>query len=75
MDNKITLPFGIDDRTVYVRAVRHEDLPEEVRTKVDSAQAIYAIHDKNGRPLALAHDRKIAFAVARDNDMTPVHVH
>ena len=36
---------------------------------------IYAVHSPNGERLALVKDRKLAFALARQNDFAPVNVH
>ena len=36
---------------------------------------LYAVHDAEGNRLALTPDRRIAFALARRNDMVPVSVH
>jgi len=62
---------------VYVRKVRVEDLPEAVRTEASNAglEALYLIGNEDGEQLALVRDRKLAFVVARQNDMTPVSVH
>lgn len=35
----------------------------------------YAIHDENGRPIAVFPDRETAIIAARVNDMEPVSVH
>jgi hypothetical protein len=63
------------DRIVYVRPVDVADLPEEVRAQVGGLPTIYALHDSDGAQLALVRDRRLAFALARQNDMAPVSVH
>jgi len=68
--NPFTNPMG--QPIVYVREVAREDLPAELRA---APGPFYAIHDETGHRLALAHDRKIAFALARQNEMTPLSVH
>ena len=62
---------------VYVRKVRVEDLPDEIRAQASGAgvKELYAIGTEAGEQLALVRDRKLAFVVARQNDMTPVSVH
>jgi hypothetical protein len=60
---------------VYVRPVKAEDLPPEVQTQLPGVTLVYAVHDVNGDQLALASDRKTAFALARRNDFAPVNVH
>lgn len=60
---------------VYVRPVAVEDLPEEVRQQAGPAGGLYALHDENGQRLALVRGRTLAFALARQNEMTPVNVH
>ncbi|MCA8882581.1 MAG: DUF1150 family protein [Rhodobacteraceae bacterium] len=73
-------PFDIDatlteNRIVYVRPVAAKDLPADVRAQLGDAPNIFAVHSPNGDRLALVRDRKLAFALARQNDMTPVNVH
>lgn len=60
---------------VYIRKVAIEDLPREVQAQAGNAKALYAIGSETGEQLALVKDRKLAFVVARQNDMTPVSVH
>lgn len=61
-----------DKAIVYVREADREILPEHLRA---SPGKIFAVHDAAGNCLAVAPDRKIAFAVARRNDLHPVSVH
>ncbi|MGI3184466.1 DUF1150 family protein [Nioella aestuarii] len=62
---------------VYVRKVRVADLPDNIRAQASGAglKELYAIGNEEGEQLALVKDRKLAFVVARQNDMTPVSVH
>lgn len=57
---------------VYVREVAPDDLPENLK---GAPGAVYAVHDAAGNRLALATDRRMAFALARRNDMIAVSVH
>lgn len=68
------LPGG-EDHIVYVRAVAVADLPDDVQEAVDGAEQIYAVHNADGERLALVRDRKLAFVLARQNDLAPVNVH
>lgn len=63
------------DRIVYVRPVAAADLPEPIRAQANAAHNIYAVHAANGDRLALVNGRTLAFALARQHDMQPVHVH
>lgn len=63
------------DNIVYVRPVAVAELPDEVRSQADGLTEIYAVHDGAGQRLALVRDRRLAFMVARQNDMAPVSVH
>ncbi len=67
--------MGADDRIVYVRSVNAADLPEDVQAQVGDAKTLYAVHDASGERLALVADRKMAFLLARQNDLAPVTVH
>ncbi|MEX0305325.1 MAG: DUF1150 family protein [Leisingera sp.] len=63
------------DRTVYVKAVAVSDLPKEVQDSAGDHEQLYAVHDAEGGQLALVADRRAAFVLARQNDLTPVPVH
>lgn len=67
----------IERPIVYVRKVAVADLPDEIRAQASGAglTALYVIGNEAGEQLALVRDRKLAFVVARQNDMTPVSVH
>lgn len=71
MTKRPTIPEG-GQPIVYIREADREQLPEELRA---APGPIYSLHDEAGNRLALAHDRKIAFALARRNDMKPLSVH
>jgi hypothetical protein len=60
---------------VYVRAVNVADLPEDVREQAMGNETLYAVHTSEGERLALVRDRRLAFVLARQNDMEPVAVH
>lgn len=71
-------PFEFKDdasRIVYVKAVDVADLPDSVQAKAGEREQIYAVHDSDGQQLALVADRRMAFALARQNDYSPVAVH
>ncbi|MBN7787271.1 DUF1150 domain-containing protein [Ponticoccus gilvus] len=62
-------------QVVYVRAVKAQDLPEEVRSQIGPRDTLYAVHRSDGERLALVKDRSLAFVLARQNDFAPVTVH
>lgn len=68
------IPEG-ETRIVYVRPVNVADLPAEVQAQIGGLKTIYAVHDADGDRLALVRDRRLAFALARQNDLAPVNVH
>ncbi|WP_375263053.1 DUF1150 family protein [Palleronia sp.] len=70
-ENVIRTPENI----VYVRPVAINDLPEEIQEQAQGLNELYAVHNGEGERLALVRDRKLAFVVARQNDMAPVSVH
>ncbi|WP_306151924.1 DUF1150 family protein [Roseovarius sp. MMSF_3281] len=69
--------FGADAGRpiVYVRAVKVADLPEDVREQAMGNDTLYAVHSAEGERLALVRDRRLAFILARQNDLEPVTVH
>lgn len=68
--NPFTDPKG--QAIVYVREVSAEELPEELK---GTDARLYALHDAEGNRLAVAPGRRVAFALARQNDLSPVSVH
>ena len=38
-------------------------------------EAAFSVHGADGRPLAVATNREVAFAVTRQNDLEPLSVH
>lgn len=66
---------GDDDKIVYVREVKTEDLSPEVRAQVGGQDRVYAIQAESGEVLALVSDWKQAFVLARRNEMSPMSVH
>ena len=68
------LPEG-GARIVYVLPVAVADLPEEIREQADGIETLYAVHRPDGARLALVANRKLAFALALEHDMTPVNAH
>ena len=72
-----TYDFNASDEQaiVYVRPVKVDDLPRDVRDQAEGLETIYAVHNAEGEQLALVRDRALAYLLARENDMTPVAVH
>ncbi|KJZ18297.1 DUF1150 family protein [Loktanella sp. S4079] len=60
---------------VYVKPVLAADLPDDMREQVGDLETLFAVHNAEGEQLALVANRKLAFHLARENDMTPVTVH
>ena len=69
---KMAPPKG---RTVYVRSVNVDELPDEVLDQTDGITELYAVYSSDGERLALVKERESAFVLARQNDMSPVTVH
>lgn len=68
--------FERDDRhIVYVKTVDVADLPAEVQANAGELEQLYAVHNAKGEQLALVADRRMAFSLARQNDLAPVAVH
>lgn len=74
MDAKLE-PLSEQNAIVYIRPISVADLPAEMRAKVPDQEEIFAVHNAQGERLALVANRALAFALARQNDMTPVTVH
>jgi hypothetical protein len=74
MDHKYDFGELDGDKIVYVRPVQVVDLPKEVQNMAGGAKILFAVHNSDGERLALVRDRKLAFVLARQNDMAPVNV-
>ena len=66
---------AVEGKIVYVRSVDVSELPKEAQEHMDGVKQIYAVHSQDGERLALVRERALAFALARQNDFTPVTVH
>jgi hypothetical protein len=70
-----------DRRVCYVREVMAKDVREDIERELDSEYVfedesiLYALHADDGSRIALMSDREIAFAAARQHEMTPFSVH
>ena len=60
---------------VYIREIAVADLPEEVQAQAGELDTLFAIGSEDGTQPALVADRKMAFAVARQNGTVPHSVH
>lgn len=75
MDSSYELGNAGERPIVYVRPVKVDDLPEEIREQAMGSSLIYAVHSEDGERLALVRDRRLAFILADQNDMAAVSVH
>lgn len=75
MHTPFDLNSDVDKAIVYVREVKAMDLPNDLREAVGEVETLYAVHNSQGERLALVRDRKLAFALARQNDLMPVAAH
>lgn len=75
MDTKFDFGDKAETPIVYVREVAVSELPEEIRAELKGVDHLYAVHDSDGERLALVEDRRTAFFLARENDLSPVSVH
>lgn len=66
---------SIPQDIVYIRPVAVSDLPAEVQEAAMGATELYAVHSAEGERLALVKERRLAFLLARQNDLAPVSVH
>ncbi len=74
MDAKFDLTkFG--QGIVYVKPILATELPEDMRAEVGDLEELFSVHNADGERLALVANRKLAFHLARENNMEPVTVH
>ncbi len=74
MNTKFDLEAIAQD-IVYVKQILATDLPEDMRDKVGDLEELFAVHNASGEQLAVVANRKLAFHLARENDMQPVTLH
>ena len=74
MDTKFDLE-KLGQGLVYVKPILATDLPDDMRAKVGDLEELFSVHNADGEQLALVADRKLAFDLARENNMEPVTVH
>jgi len=75
MDVKFDSLPAAERAIVYVRTVAVADLPTELQSQIGDLAQVFAVHRPDGARVALVADRKLAFALARENDLAPVSVH
>ena len=75
MDSKFDFGDNVAENTVYIRQVATSTLPQELQEQLPDVDSLYAVHDAEGERLALVRDRKMAFVLARQNELMPVSVH
>jgi hypothetical protein len=75
MDHKYDFGPEDEDNIVYVRPVQVSELPQDVQEQAIGIETLFAVHNAAGERLALVRDRKLAFVLARQNDLAPVNVH
>ena len=75
MNTEYDMTASGDRQIVYVRPVEVADLPEEMREAAGATTRIYALHNEDGERLALVRDERLAFVLARQNDLSAVRVH
>ena len=74
MNTKFDLE-NIDKGIVYVKPILVADLPDDMREKAGDLLELFAVHNASGEQLALVANRKLAFHLARQNDMQHVTLH
>lgn len=74
MNNAFDLNADVG-RMVYVKPIAVTDLPREVRDQAGGLEQLFAVHDAEGQQLALVANRKLAFALAVQNDYAPQPLH
>lgn len=81
MSHQAFAEFG-GSNLVYVKPVVARDVMDDLEEdgnqiagSITDETVLYALHAADGVRLALAGDRDLAFAAARQNEMTPVSVH
>jgi len=75
MDQEFDFGDENNRQIVYVRPIAAKDLPAELRAQTGGLSQLYSVNTADGQQLALVANRKLAFALARQHDFSPVNVH
>ncbi len=75
MDVKYNPLPAAESAIVYIRPIAVAGLSDDLRAQIGEVETVYSVHRPDGERLALVADRKLAFALARENEMVPVNVH
>jgi len=73
MDAKALKALG--ENMIYIKPVRTEDMPEEVRAQAGDAKTLFALHNTKGEQVALVATQGIASHLAQEHDMQLVTLH
>ena len=68
---KFDMP-NVEGHYVYVRPILVADLPEKLRAQAGEVETIYSMNAEDGARIALVISREMAFAIAREHDLSPV---
>ena len=75
MQSKYSFSHYDTDGLVYIKTVEASDLPINLQQKVEPGKTLYSLHRSDGERMAIVGDRKLAYMLAREHDLTPLTVH
>ena len=75
MQSKYDFSHYDTDGLVYIKTVEVSDLPLNLQQEVEPGKRLYSLHRPDGERMAIVQDRKLAFMLAREHDLTPLTVH
>lgn len=64
--------LSLSENAAYIRVVRRDELEN---APANAPETLYALHDENGRPLAVFGDRAAAVVAAKANNFRAMSVH
>lgn len=67
--------MGLRSNVVYLRALDHSQLPDEVRADLDETQVIYGVFHEDGDQIALIDDLNLARDLADEHKFSLHTVH
>ena len=75
MQSKYDFSHYDTDGLVYIKTVEASDLPLKLQQEVEPGKTLYSLHRPDGERMAIVQDRKLAFMLAHEHDLTPLTVH
>ena len=66
---------NLGQQFIYLKPVSAAELPEELRQEAGDIEIVFSVHNTEGEQVALVADKRVADALARQNELEVVALH